>query len=246
MLCYREYRCTLSKDGAPVGEGIGSASSWESKYRYRQGQRECPECGKAGSIIKGKDEYGGGWLCFKKKDGCGAKFADGDPAIESQQVEKVANPDVADIFNVVQKMAQKRAYVAATLTATGLSGRFTQDLEDMPTPPAPPERKQQAKANGKPAPEPELTPREAMLAAMTNQGSIIATFAQLKGKMVLLSPLGEKEFKRILFAHCACEDAAAIKGVRLGDIKAAAAEMWDAIVHAEVFMGTDAAPEDRG
>jgi hypothetical protein len=38
----------------------------------------CPECG-ADAIIKSKEEYGGGWLCYKKKGGCGAKFQD-DPA----------------------------------------------------------------------------------------------------------------------------------------------------------------------
>jgi hypothetical protein len=37
----------------------------------------CPRCGKD-AIIKGKEEYGGGWLCYKAKGGCGAKF-DKDP-----------------------------------------------------------------------------------------------------------------------------------------------------------------------
>src|SRR5215211_2968844 len=46
-------------------------------YRYREAQRRCPSCGLA-AIIKGKEEYGGGWLCFKKKGGCGLKFADED------------------------------------------------------------------------------------------------------------------------------------------------------------------------
>lgn len=136
MLFYFEYECSLSKDGALVGTGIGSGSTWESKYRYRNADRTCPTCG-AGAIIRGKAEYGGGWLCFAKKGGCGAKFADLDPAITEQQTGKVANPDIADVVNTVQKMAQKRAYVAATLTATGLSGRFTQDMEDAPqSPPA--------------------------------------------------------------------------------------------------------------
>lgn len=38
--------------------------------------RSCPECGKTASVIKGKEEYGGGWVCYKKKAGCGAKFYD--------------------------------------------------------------------------------------------------------------------------------------------------------------------------
>jgi hypothetical protein len=42
----------------------------------------CPKCGMVGAIIKGKPEYGGGWLCFGKKGGCGAKF-DTDQATET-------------------------------------------------------------------------------------------------------------------------------------------------------------------
>jgi len=117
--------------GTEVGSGIGSCSTMESKYAYRKGVRLCPDCGKA-AIIKGKAEYGGGWICFKKKDGCGAKFKDGDQQIESQNTDRVANEDVADQYNTVRKMGCKRAHVAATLFATGASELFTQDVEDMP------------------------------------------------------------------------------------------------------------------
>lgn len=129
-LFYYRLTCVLEKDRNPVGGGIGSCNSWESKYRYRNAARKCPACG-AESIIKGKEEYGGGWLCFAKKGGCGAKFPDGDAAIEAQSVGKVSNPDFADIVNTVLKMAKKRSYIDATLSATGLSQYFTQDVEDM-------------------------------------------------------------------------------------------------------------------
>jgi hypothetical protein len=43
---------------------------------------------------------------------------------------RVPNPDVADVVNTIQKMAQKRALVAATLIATSASEFFTQDVED--------------------------------------------------------------------------------------------------------------------
>lgn len=129
-LFYYQYRCILSKNGYPLGEGIGSCNSRESKYRYRKSDRACPQCG-AGAIIKGKAEWGGGWLCFAKKGGCGAKFKAGDAAIESQQTGRVINPDVADQVNTIDKMAQKRAYVAATLNAVNASEFFTQDLEDV-------------------------------------------------------------------------------------------------------------------
>lgn len=44
-------------------------------------QPACPVCGVVGAIIKGKPEYGGGWLCFQKKGGCGAKFQN-DPTLK--------------------------------------------------------------------------------------------------------------------------------------------------------------------
>lgn len=129
-LFFYRYRCELYRAGALVGSGIGSCNSRESKYRYRNGERVCPQCGKA-TIIKGKAEYGGGWLCFGKKGGCGAKFAADDADIAGQVVGKVPNPDIADLVNTIDKMAQKRALIAAVLIAVNASEFFTQDVEDM-------------------------------------------------------------------------------------------------------------------
>lgn len=126
---YFSYRVKLLRNGRLAGEGEGSCNSWEKKYRYRKGERKCPKCG-AAAIIKGKSEYGGGWLCFGKKGGCGSKFKDGDASIENQSVEDVPNPDIADQVNTLQKMAQKRALIAATLNTTNASDWFTQDIED--------------------------------------------------------------------------------------------------------------------
>lgn len=128
-----EVKCTLTHipSGKVFGEGVGSCSTHESKFRYRKAERKCPACGKE-AIIKGKAEYGGGWVCFKKKDGCGAKFADNDEAITGQESGRVDNPDIADIYNTVLKMAKKRAHVDAVLTATAASDIFAQDLEDLP------------------------------------------------------------------------------------------------------------------
>ena len=113
-----------------IAEGTGNCNSWEEKYRWRSSSLTCPECGKA-SVIKGKAEYGGGWLCFKKKDGCGAKFGEKDPKITSQALGKVPNPNIADVANTLEKMADKRALIAATLLATGCSDIFTQDVGDV-------------------------------------------------------------------------------------------------------------------
>lgn len=94
--------CTLwhIPTGQRIGSGQGSCSTKESKYAYRKGSRKCPKCGRE-AIIKGKDEYGGGWLCFRKKEGCGEKFPDGDVSIEAQSTDRVPNDDLADRYNCV-------------------------------------------------------------------------------------------------------------------------------------------------
>lgn len=125
-------KCTLyhSPSGQRLGSGMGLCSSRESKYAFRRAARVCPNCKKE-TIIKGKAEYGGGWLCWKAKGGCGSKFADGDPIIEQQSEGRVDNPDLPDTWNTVIKMSAKRALVAAVLNTTAASDCFTQDLEDV-------------------------------------------------------------------------------------------------------------------
>jgi hypothetical protein len=117
--------------GTRLGRGEGMCSTRERKYAYRNEQRKCPTCGVA-AIIKGKAEYGGGWVCFKKKGGCGAKFSDSAPEIEGQTVGEIDNPDLPDLWNTIIKMARKRAIVDAVLLVTGASALFTQDAEHLP------------------------------------------------------------------------------------------------------------------
>ena len=131
-----ELRCVLKsrRDDSIIGTGLGSCSTFESKYRWRLANRKCPSCG-AEAIIKGKKEYDrtggdGGWLCYGKKGGCGAKFDDNDAAIVRQDVGRVENPDIIDAKNTVLKIAKKRAKIDAVIGVTRSSGLFTQDLED--------------------------------------------------------------------------------------------------------------------
>lgn len=128
---YYRMTCRLSRNGVLMGSGQGSCNSREAKYRWRDAERKCPSCGSP-AIIKGKAEYGGGWLCFRKKGGCGAVFPDGAAQIESQQTGRIPNPDIADTVNTILKMAEKRAKVDAVLNTTGASQFFTQDVEDLP------------------------------------------------------------------------------------------------------------------
>jgi hypothetical protein len=172
---HKEYRviCTLKSitSGNFVGQGVGCCSTLEGKYRWKGGARKCPECGKE-AIIKGKAEYGGGWLCFAKKGGCGQKWPDGASEIEGQSVDKVEHDSPADFYNTVLKMAKKRAFVDATITATAASDIFTQDVGDddgnvdAPEPPKTPQ--------DEPRTATPRTPAQSKKAAPTPQGSTAA------------------------------------------------------------------------
>lgn len=159
---HREYEitCTLKhiNTNMIISQGVGSCSTMEGKFRFRNTEKKCPECG-AEAIIKGKKEYGGGWLCFKKKSGCGAKWQDGDAVIEDQADGKTEHDNPADYYNTILKMAKKRAHVDAVLTATAASDIFTQDIEDMPEVfNGEPEKKPAPKKKAKPKAEPKREP----------------------------------------------------------------------------------------
>lgn len=121
-----DVKCRLvhSATALPAGEGLGICSTLESKYRYRSASPNCPKCG-AEAIMR--DKKGAGWYCWKKYGGCGANFKEDEIRPTGGKVE-VENP--ADFANTALKMAKKRAFVDAVLTATGTSDFFTQDLED--------------------------------------------------------------------------------------------------------------------
>lgn len=123
----REVRCRLynTMTGELVGEAFASANSREEKYLVQTAARLCPSCGKA-TIIKGKDEYGGGWLCFARKGGCGAKYADEDKKI-LDQTGSVSADKVFNLHHTIISIAQKRAYVKAVRNATATSDIFTDE-----------------------------------------------------------------------------------------------------------------------
>jgi len=119
------------RTGNLISSHMGSCNSLEARYRWRDKQRDCPAC-HAEAIIKGKPEFGGGWLCYAKKGGCGAKFKIDDPQIADQDVGKVENDDPYTLVNTILKMAAKRAMVAAALAVTRSSDLFVpeDDTED--------------------------------------------------------------------------------------------------------------------
>ncbi|CAK0743067.1 hypothetical protein CCP3SC1AL1_110027 [Gammaproteobacteria bacterium] len=126
---HREYQiiCHIfNMPGTELATGVGSCSSMESKYRYRRESdfevigseipkdyREQKERYRKEGFGAKKDDTTGAWLWVKYKAG-----------------DRKENPDIADTYNTVLKMAKKRAYVDGILSATGASDIFTQDLEE--------------------------------------------------------------------------------------------------------------------
>lgn len=185
--------------GQRLGFGEGLCTTRERKYAYRKQERKCPSCG-AAAVIKGKAEYGGGWLCWKKRDGCGAKFRDGDESIEAQQVGDVDNPDLPDLWNTILKMSAKRARVDAVLAVTGASALFTQDVEpdtDTQEPPvAQPPVEPAGNGNGQVRDYPAATP--AVTADPPEQTQRIASAAQ---KRLVLAKARERELPPVDFLN---------------------------------------------
>jgi hypothetical protein len=130
-------KCILrDPSGLAVGQGVGSCSTMESKYRWRNesttedvggipgGYWDAPKDGPERNQILA-EKYGPGKYRTKKIDGQWVvQRITGDGG-------RVENPDIADQWNTVLKMAKKRAHVDATITATATSDIFTQDVEDL-------------------------------------------------------------------------------------------------------------------
>lgn len=137
-----------------LGEASAMCSTRESKYRYRGGARVCPECGKPNIRKSNKPprndpEGEPGFYCWAKTGGCGANFDAGDERITSQSEQKVENPDLADSYNTVLRIAEKRSLLGAIRLVTGSSALFDEeipgsterdDAEPPPRRPAPPKK----------------------------------------------------------------------------------------------------------
>lgn len=69
----------------PSGNGNGSNGHTPTQTSLPA----CPACKQTSSVIVGKEEYGGGFVCFKKKNGCGHKWHPDHPAAPESE------PDMA-------------------------------------------------------------------------------------------------------------------------------------------------------
>jgi hypothetical protein len=104
-------RLTHQTSGVVMGDGMGSCSSEEEKYKWRR-----PVCDK---------EFDQTPETMRR-----VKFArgKGKEVYENKQIRT----EPADVDNTILKMAIKRAFIAAVLNVLAASDIFTQDIEDLP------------------------------------------------------------------------------------------------------------------
>lgn len=184
-----------------ISEGVGESSSMESKHRFRNS---------APVITPTNDPVPSTFWDIKNKNGMdaakkwaatsydgknvGVKKIDGDwkfVIIEGGSDEKIENQNPADTFNTVLKIAKKRSFVDATITATASSDFFTQDLEDIRDNIAAVETKTvqgngaAAATSGAAAREPNGSTQHAgdSGASTGNWGDVICTFGKAKGPL---------------------------------------------------------------
>lgn len=120
---------SLWKPGAEVMCGI-----------YRYGARYKTQVTEDYAAIKTFDDYGKDRECkgyYEVRVSCtlyhtisGVEVGEGLGSCNNWE-KKYLKQDLFDIKNTILKMAKKRAYIDATLSACRLSDFFTQDLEDM-------------------------------------------------------------------------------------------------------------------
>ncbi|MDR2893034.1 MAG: hypothetical protein LBV80_08125 [Deltaproteobacteria bacterium] len=218
---HREYDVTCiithMPTGGYVGQGIGSCSTMEKKYRYRTGGGEVTDIAvpkaywdarnddprKAADILREAANKAGheGEKFGTKKDEAGTWRI-------STFSESAENENIADCYNTCLKMAKKRAYVDAILTCTAASDSFTQDVEDFQ------DDQPQQRRNSRPA-QTAAAPQFDSLDMETIRASIFAckTVGQLEATFKNLNiPPKHPEYKTVT------DLCAEIKGMILSDI----------------------------
>jgi hypothetical protein len=167
-------RLTQISTGRYYGSGVGSCSTLESKYRYRNDtvyDAEGKPLEVPGKYWQSRNpELLGGVDCRPiKKEGKWVIVRRGEVV------------DIGDVYNTVLKIAKKRAYIDAILSATAASDIFTQDVEDfVPSEESKPRRVEEEAV----APAPER--RETITGTVTG-----ASTSQYKGKTYYCAQLGD-------------------------------------------------------
>lgn len=87
--CRRYALCAMVGIAPDDDDGNAAAASTPSETTKPEAKPVCPNCQTNEHVIKGKAEYGGGWLCWKSKGGCGEKWQDATPADTALKAETI-------------------------------------------------------------------------------------------------------------------------------------------------------------
>lgn len=157
---YYKIRQRLSRNGRPIAAQFASCNSWETKYRYRWvPEADVPLGLDLDRLARRDGSISEPDFAIKKGETSGKygkpaeywqRFRDAIAAGEAREVRRqtkagkdmlaweigatvyrVPNEELPSLVNTIQKMAQKRAFVAAVIIAVNASEFFTQDMEDM-------------------------------------------------------------------------------------------------------------------
>lgn len=125
---HREYSAEAiishRESGTYIAKGIGLCSTMESRYRYRhQSSYEVLDAPIPEDYQQNKKRY--------YAQGFGVKKIQNEWRwVRYMEAEKQENPDIADVYNTVRKMAKKRALVDGVITAVAASDIFAQQDDD--------------------------------------------------------------------------------------------------------------------
>lgn len=202
-LVYYRIRCTLTNylNGVVIGTGIGSANSREEKWRYTNVATGDP-------VPK---EY---WAAREKGDTAKMKEIMGEDGAPKKKgkawfiARRMENVNAYDKDNTICKMSQKRAMVAATLSACAASDIFTQDIEDWEVPP----KDDKPKPPAAKKPDPEADPETGEVIERTLAGALVSQHQEAntllkelgykaESTKALLSNIGLPETMRVLSEH---------------------------------------------
>jgi len=111
--------------GLPAYVLEGSASTKETKHRFRGEGKTCPECGCQLRIDKEK-KVSSYYYCWDKHGGCGLTFSQNNEEIAAQPVGKGENENPIDQHNTIEEMAVIRA-MRKIIKTTGMSRYFIEN-----------------------------------------------------------------------------------------------------------------------
>lgn len=131
------------------GEHYGIVPGTKKRSLWKSGAEKLCMVFRLAPRFESQKEYDGKHLtvtsrCILVHTPTGREFGSGEGICSTKEKKYawrkdggkvVENGELPDLYNTIIKMANKRAHVAATLTATAASDIFTQDMGDDATPP---------------------------------------------------------------------------------------------------------------